>query len=332
MARRIIGHAVTRACLFVTMLLAGSGCLPESFIITPIAHKQALEETVLDRPGLFVRDRIAVIDVDGIILNASSGSLLTPRENPVVHLLEQLDAARHDPRVKAVVLRVNSPGGSVTASELMHSEIIRFREAGKPVVVMMLDVAASGAYYISCAADEIVAAHSTVTGSIGVIMQTFDATGTMQKIGVRADAIKSGDQKGAGSPFESMTPEQRAVFQNMINELYGQFVDVVALGRELPRDKVAQLADGRIYTASQALELGLIDRIGNMHDAIDAAKEHAGIERAVLVTYTRPYGFAPNYYADQPAQPAQTQVNLLNVEMGGLFTSVHPPFMYLWSH
>ena len=311
------------------LLIATSGCVPDSFIVTPITHQQDLVEKVLERPAWYVRDRVAIIDVDGIILNANRRNLLASGENPVVYLLEQLDAARKDRRVKAVVLRVNSPGGSVTASELMHQEITRFRETGKPVVVMMLDVAASGAYYLACAADEIVAARSTVTGSIGVIMQTFDATGTMQKLGMRADAIKSGDQKGAGSPFESMTPEQRAVFQVMITELYDQFVDVVAAGRDLPRETVRELADGRIYTASQALELGLIDRVGTMRDAIAAARERAGIDRAALVTYARPYGHAPNYYADHPVPPAQ--VNLLNVDLGGRLASVRPPFMYLWT-
>lgn len=316
--------------LLFPMLLAAGGCLPDSFIITPIAHKQALVEEELYRDGVFTDGTIAVIDVEGIIMNANARSLFTPGENPVVHFLEQLDKARRDSRVRAVVLRVNSPGGTVTAAELMHQELMRFRKCGKPVVVMMLDVAASGAYYIACAADEIVAAKSTVTGSIGVIMQTFDATGTMNKIGLRADAIKSGDQKGAGSPFEAMTPEQRAVFQQMIDELYGQFVDVVADGRSLERARAEELADGRIYTAPQALALGLVDRIGTMQDAIGRAKERAGLRRVKVVTYMRPYGFAPNYYAQQPAQPGVSQVNLLNVDLGERWRTGFAPFMYLW--
>jgi len=309
-----------------------AGCMPDSFIITPINHEKALVQQELSRDALLAWNKVAVIEVDGVILNANPGGLLSKGENPVSYLLEQLDAARRDPRVKAVVLRVNSPGGSVTASELMYNEILRFRRSGKPVVVMMLDVAASGAYYISCGADEIVAAHSTVTGSIGVIMQTFDATGTMAKIGLRADAIKSGPQKGGGSPFETMTPDQRAVFQNMVMEMYGQFVDVVAQGRDLPRDRVLELADGRIYTATQAIENGLIDRIGTMNDAIAEAKRRADIDSAIVVTYMRPYGFAPNYYAHATQPPAAAQINMLNVNLGDRWSAGAAPFMYLWEH
>ena len=312
------------------LLASATGCLPDSILLKPVNYTRDLNERVLDREGLFAADKIAVIDVEGVILNSNQPSLLNPGENPVVALLEQLDEAREDPRVKAVVLRINSPGGSVTASELMHAELLRFRETGKPVIAMLLDVAASGGYYIACAADEIVAARSTVTGSIGVIMQTFDATGPMQRIGLRADAIKRGDQKGAGSPFESMTPEQRAVFQQIILELYDQFVEVVAVGRELEEASVRALADGRVYTAGQALECGLIDHIGTMPQAIALAKERAGVERATLITYARQFGHAPNYYARQPVRPVAAQVNLLNVDLGPGRGPGRPPFMYIW--
>lgn len=314
------------------LLVVGGGCLPDSFIITPVRYDRALTQEELFRESLFTDGKIAVIEVDGIILNGKAGGLFTPGENPVTYLLEQLDKARQDPRVKAVVLRINSPGGSVTASELMYNELLRFRETGKPVVVMMLDLAASGAYYIACGADEIVAARSTVTGSIGVIMQTFDATGTLDKIGLRADAIKSGDQKGAGSPFERMTPAQREVFQEMILEMYNQFVDVVAKGRNLPRERVLELADGRIYTAAQAQAVGLIDRIGTMNDALARAKARAGIDSATVVTYMRPYGFAPNYYAAGGQPPARTQVNMLNIDLSDRWQADAAPFMYVWQH
>jgi protease-4 len=315
----------------ILLAVVAGGCVPDSFIITPISHKRGLIEEELAREAMFTQGKVAVIDVEGVILNSNEPGLLTPRENPLSLLLEQLDQARRDARVKAVVLRINSPGGAVTASELMHHEITRFRATTeKPVVAMMLDVAASGGYYIACAADEIIATRSTVTGSIGVIMLTFDATGTMNKIGLRADAIRSGDQKGAGSPFESMTPDQREVFQTMINEFYGQFVGVVTEGRKLDRTSVEALADGRVYTAPQALAHGLIDHIGTMNDAIAHAKERAGIRTATIVTYMRPYGLAPNYYARQPAPPATAQVNLLNIDLSERWRSGQAPFMYLW--
>lgn len=307
--------------------------MPDSFLITPVQTARGLVEQTLYSESVLPDGKIAVVDVDGIILNASQPSLLSQGEHPVAHLLEELDRAARDRAVKGVVLRINSPGGAVTASELMHQELTRFRETGKPVVAMMLDVAASGAYYIACAANEIVACRSTVTGSIGVIMQTFELTGTMSKIGVHADAIKSGPQKGAGSPFATMTPEQREVFQGVVSELYEQFVDVVDAGRpNLDREQVVALADGRIYTAPQALENGLIDRIGTMRDAVDRAKALAGIETAKVVAYSRPHMHTPNYYARGDAPVGDTRVNILNVDLGDHARSASPPFMYLWTH
>jgi protease-4 len=308
-----------------------AGCAPDGFLITPISADRTLQEKVLYRESLFPAGKITVVDVEGVIINAHMPGILAKGEHPVAFLLEQLDKARRDQAVKAVVLRINSPGGAVTAAELMHTEITRFREAGKPVVAMMMDVAASGGYYIACAADEIIACRSTITGSIGVIFQTFDVTGTMHKIGAKAEAIKSGPQKGAGSPFESLTPQQRAMFQGMIDELYAQFVDVVAAGRpDLSRSRVEELADGRPFTAGQALEHGLIDSIGTMPEAIEHAKKRAAVEKVAVVTYARPHGYAPNYYARQPEAP-QASVNLLNLDLSSWSRSYRPPLMYLWS-
>jgi protease-4 len=312
--------------------LAAGGCMPDGILITPVSADRGLREEVLSRDSAWATDKIALVEIDGIILNADKPSLLSPGENPTAYLLEQLDKARRDPAVKAVILRINSPGGAVTASELMHHEVSRFRAAGKPVVAMLLDVAASGGYYVACASDEIVACRSTVTGSIGVIMQTFDLTGTLGKIGAKAEAIKSGPQKAAGSPFERLTPEQRAVFEKMVDQMYQQFVDVVAKGRpNLSRERITQLADGRVYLAPEALELGLIDAIGGMEDAYAKAKSRAGVKQARLVSYARPWSHVGNYYAHAPAPPSATQVNLLNMDLGELARLHRPPFMYLWT-
>ncbi len=316
-------------CLVLACTL---GCLPDSFLITPVQAPQDLTEQTLSKDALFNAGKIVVIDVDGILLNASKRSLLTAGEHPVANLLEQLDKARTDRWVKAVVLRINSPGGSVTASELMHHEIIRFKESGKPVVAMMMDVAASGGYYIACAADEIVACRSTVTGSIGVIMQLLEVTGTMSKIGVTAETITSGSQKGSSSIFTRLTPEQREVFQTIVDKLYAQFVDAVADGRpKLSRQQVVELADGRVYLAEQALEHGLIDRIGTMNDAIAIAKERAGISTVKVIAYSRPYVHTPNYYAMEGSQQSKGDLNLLKLNLANQAHSAWPPFMYLWS-
>ncbi|GJM25953.1 MAG: serine protease [Phycisphaerae bacterium] len=312
---------------------ASIGCLPDSFIITPVSTQPDLKERVLFNESTFSDGKIAIIEVDGVIANTRNSGFLTTGEHPVAKLTEQLDTARRDKSVKAVVLRINSPGGTVTASELMHHEVKRLRASGKPVVAMMMDVAASGGYYIACAADEIMACKSTVTGSIGVVMQTMEVTKTMEMIGVKAHTIKSGDQKAAGSPFEELKPEQREIFQNIINEMYDQFVDVVAEGRpELSREQVLPLADGRVYTAKQALELKLIDRIGSIREAIDLAKEKSGVKKAKVVSYRRPHVQAPNYYARHERDPATGRVTLLNVDLGKNETAINAPFMYLWNH
>jgi protease-4 len=318
--------------LCVTALFA-TGCLPDSFIITPVSVQPELKERILYNESPFPDGKIAIIEVEGVIANTRQGGFLTTGEHPVAKFTEQLDSARRDKSVKAVVLRINSPGGTVTASELMHHEIKRLRASGKPVVAMMMDVAASGGYYIACAADEIMACNSTVTGSIGVVMQTMEVTKTMEMIGVKAHTIKSGDQKAAGSPFEELQPKQREVFQKIINELYDQFVDVVAEGRpDLSREQVLPLADGRVYTAKQALDLKLIDRIGSMRDAINLAKEKSGVKKAKVVSYRRPHLQASNYYARHEQDPASGRVTLLNVDLGATDTAMNAPFMYLWNH
>jgi len=311
--------------------VAISGCTRTSLLITPVARHQELQEKQLYSESLLPDGKIAIIHIDGVMINDESPGLLQPGEHPVVELTERLDKARRDPAVKAAVLRINSPGGTVTASEVMHDEIIRFRKAGKPVVAMMMDVAASGGYYVACAADEIVAYDSTVTGSIGVIMQLFELTGTMRKIGVSAETIASGDMKGAGSPFAELQPEQRAVFQQVIDELYGQFVEVVVNGRDdLDESRVRELADGRIYTARQALEAHLIDRIGSLPDAIELAKRRSGVKRAKVVAYGRSYRHVPNYYAASPSGPTQPQFNLVNLDLARVGSGTFSPFLYLW--
>ena len=179
--------------------------MPQGLLIQPVSTDQALVETVIYREAAFASDKILVADVDGLLINAHATELFGRGEHPVGLLLEQLDKARRDRSVKGVVLRINSPGGAVTAAELMHQEITRFREkTGAPVVAALMDVAASGGYYVACACDEIIAQRSTVTGSIGVLMQTFDLTGTMAKLGIGADAITSGPHKDAGSPFSKI--------------------------------------------------------------------------------------------------------------------------------
>jgi len=313
----------------VPFLAGPNGCSAPSLLITPVSSNRELVESELSRESIFARDKIAVIDVSGIIMNANKPGLFASGEHPVSMLLEELDRARLDPRVKGVLLRINSPGGTVVASELMHNEIMHFKESKKPIVAIMMDVAASGGYYIACACDEIIAHHSTITGSIGVIAQFVDLTGTMNIIGLKADAVTSGPMKDAGSPLRAMQPNERQVFQDMVNEDYERFLQVVAAGRpKLPIERVRELADGRIYSGDQAKASGLVDRVASMREAVGVVKGRAGLDKVKLVTYHRVAEYRPNYYAAAPARGGD--MNLINVDLSSAPWTQTPRLMYLW--
>ncbi|MFN2556085.1 MAG: signal peptide peptidase SppA [Nitriliruptorales bacterium] len=222
-------------------------------------------------------DAVAVVHVAGPIQD-SVGTPFGPVATPVA-LRERLETAERDPRVRAVVLRLNSPGGTVAASQEMADLIGSF---SLPIVVSMGDLAASGGYYLSTRADRIVAQPGTLTGSIGVIMTILDMQGLLDKIGVKYDAVTAGEHKDMLAPGR-MTPERRAILQTMADQLYGQFVTAVAEGRGLPEQEVRALATGQPYTGTQALELGLVDALGGLDTAIEQAEELAGIEDAELV-------------------------------------------------
>jgi protease-4 len=304
------------------------GCF-KGFTLLPASGDDPLCETLITKAdSCLCCNKVALIDVSGMIMNARSPSLLSSGDNPVSLFREKLDEARHDKRVKAVVLRINSPGGGVTASDIMYQDLINFRhDTGKPVVACMMDVAASGAYYLAMGSDLIYAHPTTVTGSIGVIMSLYNATGLFQKIGVSSDPIKSGQNKDIGNPARPMTEAERAILQGMVDSFYGQFVKIVAQGRHLPEDRVRALADGRVYTGVDAQQLGLVDRVGYLEDAIKMAKEMAGICDAAIVAYDRGDGYRGSIYAGMPKIPREINVKL---DLPGLGASGGASFMYLW--
>ena len=319
----------TTLSLAVAVLLCG--CTPPGgFKITAVPSDQSLKERVVIREPGWVSNRIAVIDISGVLTNARSFGLLSEGEHVVSFVVEKLHKAASDKRVKGIILRINSPGGTVTASDILYEEIVAFKQkTGKPVVAYFQDVAASGAYYLACAADEIMAQRTSITGSIGVIMQMVDVSGTLAKLGISADAVKSGSFKDAGSPFRKMSVEERDIFQGLVDGFYQQFLSVVTAGRpKLGQEEVVKLADGRVYTASQALKSGLIDRIGTLQQAVETVKERAGIETAHVVIYGRPLAWSPNIYARYPT-PASTTINLLNLNVLKDWTR-RPSFMYIW--
>ncbi len=326
MLRKVISYVVLLS-VFVTV-----GCGPKAFLVRPVPLQQKLQEREIERDkGWFITDKIAVIDVDGLMINRQKWGLIQKGENPVSLFVEKLDRARNDRYVKAVVLRLNSPGGTVGASDIMYHKLREFRQkSNKPVVACMLSIATSGAYYLACGCDGIVAQPGSVTGSIGTIVQTISLAGTMEKLGIKAVAIKSGELKDIASPLHDLSEEEREVLQGIITQFYEQFLEVVTDGRKkLEQQKLRELADGRVYTAKEALEEGLIDKVGYPADAIAWAKETAGITKARVVIYHRPVSYKPNIYGSE-ASAVSGMGPFINVEMPDWLTSSGAQFLYLW--
>lgn len=318
-----------RRHLLPASILLCCGCF-NSLLIKPTQVDGPVQETlVADAQHWHCRNKIALIEVSGMILNAHESTLIGgDGDNMMSTFREKLDAAADDPRVKAVVLRINSPGGAVTASDIMYHDLVRFRkETGKPVIACMMDVAASGAYYLAMGCDRVYAHPTTVTGSIGVIMSLYNATGLVSLIGVKSEAIKSGPNKDIGNPLRPMTDSERALLQGMVDSFYDQFVKVVVAGRRMPEERVRTLADGRVYTGVEAQKLGLVDEVGYLEDALDAAKAMACLKDARVIAYDRCEGYRGSIYAGLTQIPSKIQLKL---DLPGLPKGTGAAFMYLW--
>lgn len=243
-------------------------------LVLAIALKPGNQSAVKPGPG---KGEVGVIYIEGPIASGRGGGGLFETQRGAEEIAATLREAARNPELKAVVIRLNSPGGTAAAAQEIAAEVERLKQSGKTVVASMGDAAASGAYWIAAGADRIVANPGTLTGSIGVIMQYMNLQGLYGKIGVGTETFKSGPHKDMGSPSRPTTPEERAIFQSMIDDIYSQFVEVVAKGRNKDVAEIRPLADGRVFTGRQAKELGLVDRLGDFHDAVLLAGELAGI-------------------------------------------------------
>ena len=319
-----------RAFIAAALLALATGCGTPSFLITPVENTYRLEEQTVAAGHGFNAGKIAIIEVEGMILNMKTGGFMQPTENELSRFTQELEMAAMDRDVKAVVLRVNSPGGTVTASDIMYQSVQRFRaQTKKPVVASLQDVAASGAYYVACGSDKIVAHPTSIVGSIGVIFNTFNVSGTLDKIGAKSEAIKSGPLKDMGSPFKDLDPQARAVMQGMVDEYYKRFVQIVTSNRTIKdTDTVKMITDGRVFSGAQAAELGLVDRTGLLEDAIEDARSMGKAPGAKVVIYRRPYGYTGSIYA-QSAVP-QPQANVLQLKIPGISDRLPSGFYYLW--
>ncbi|MFA5109774.1 MAG: signal peptide peptidase SppA [Desulfobaccales bacterium] len=292
-------------------LVLAAGCVTVK--VSLFEEPAPLKEKTISGYG---RDKILLMDVSGVILEGPHRILgLTKGVTSPSRIKEELEKAAKDDRIKAVVVKINSPGGTVSAADVILHELKSFKATkGVPVVVCLQGLAASGGYYIAQAGDTIIAYPTCITGSIGVIAMKFNLRGLMDKVGVDDDVVKSGQWKDFWSPFRPATPQEKEMMQHIIDDFYRSFVDVVAQGRKLSLKQALKVADGRIYTASQARDLGLVDQLGYLDDALDLARGKAGLETgAQVITYHRPGSYKPTIYSLLP-----------DLDMAG------PQFLYLW--
>ena len=285
-----------------------------------------LSETVIGGSGT---DKILLIPLKGVITGQSAKKLFLETPSIVDSVKQQLDQARDDNEVKAVILEINSPGGGVTASDIIYEKVLEFKEeTNKKVIVSMQDVAASGAYYISAAADKIISHPTTITGSIGVIMPLINIANLVEKYGIEDNSIKSGDMKSIGSPLKKMSDAERKVLYDIVDEMYTRFVNIIAVGRNMEIEEVKRLADGRIYTGKQAVDNGLVDQLGYIEDAITLAKDITGLKEAKIIKYKRMFNLAEIFEGSMNNLFGNRTIKFsLHASVDNDF----PGFMYLWT-
>lgn len=314
------------AILLVTVF---SGCT--LFNITIIPSAKPLEEKVVEGEG---RPKLLLLDIAGFISEKEPDGVPLAKQKPsiVSRVKESLRKAEEDEDIAGVILRINSPGGTVAASDIIHHEIQGFESRKKvPVYACITGLGTSGAYYIATASDQISAHPTAVTGSIGVILLNFNLEGLLGKVGVTEQSIKSGAKKDLMSPFRASTEEERRIMQDIIDSFARRFVDVIMARKNnrLERQELEKLADGRVYTAEQAVAAKLIDRTEYLDDTISGMKKALGIKEARVVSYYRPGDYRGTIYSAADTGAA-SGVNLININADGLEMLSSPQFLYLW--
>ena len=312
---------------FVLLVLAVivSGCATINFGPSLGELKEVTVEG--EGPG-----KILLVNIDGVINNQKgrtfSGSTL--RLGMVEEIRSIVEKAEKDDEIKALLIKMNSPGGTVTASDIIFHLLKTYKDKHKVrIYIQVMDLAASGGYYIALAGDEIIAHPTSLIGSIGVIALKINLQELMTKIGVSWEIVKSGDKKDFMSPFRSFTKEERELFQGAIDRLHNRFVTLIAKNRSaLDISQVQPLADGRVFDAEQAKDLKLIDHIGYVTDTVHRIKSDLKNSNLKLVTYHRNNDFQGNIYS-QFQKP--TSFNLINLDLGFNPNSLSPYFMYIWS-
>lgn len=338
---------IHKLMILAVIVAIGNGC---AIITIPSLFPREVEMRefmVQPAKSYLTRNKILLLDLSGIITDERHSSLFGEWPSTLADIRDALDKAQKDNRIKAVILRINSPGGEVTASDSIYNQVRLFKQRrakeGGPVVVVasLQSMGTSGGYYIALAADEIYAHPTTITGAIGVVGIFPKLADLTRKIGVDVRVIKSADKKDMGSMWRDFTPDEQSILQRMIDEMFDRFALIVAENRSLTSETVRRLADGRIYTARQALGNRLIDGISYLDDVIERTKQLAHLADARVVTYRRASEFSGGIYSrssiNDPLSRARSelqtapQVNLLQINADGLFgPSRLPGFYYLW--
>ena len=320
---------IIKSYLLILSVLVLFGCASMNVSLTP--ETKPLEEQVLEGTG---KPKILLIDIDGLIsFKEERVSLMIKGPSKVAFFREALLKAHKDSDVAGVIVKINSPGGSVAASDAIYHEIMSFRQKRNiPVYTFIMELGASGGYYIASASDRIIASPTAVTGSIGVIAMKINIDGLLSKIGVSDETYKSGPKKDFWLPFRPSTPEEKKMLQDIIDKLYDRFINVVYENRQklLTMQEVKAFADGRILTAGDALEAKLIDNVAYLDETVEAIKKALNIEQARVITYIRPKTFRSNIYSEMPLHgPSIMNLISINAEEIPLLSGIQ--FMYLWN-
>ncbi|MCE5242851.1 MAG: signal peptide peptidase SppA [Syntrophobacteraceae bacterium] len=321
-----------RKALFPLSLLLAvlccSGCIKPKITLFPDAT-EPLREFTIQGDG---KGKILVVTIKGFISDSAGSLPWKRRSNTVREVVSQLKHAEKDKDVKAVVLKVDSHGGSVTASDMLYHEIVRYKErSGVKLVVVLMSVAASGGYYVSLPADFILAHPTTITGSIGVVFLRPNVSGLLGKAGIEVNVDKSGRNKDMGSPFRKATVEEQQIVQGVIDDMAGRFINLVSTHRKLGEAAKADISSARIYTAADALRLGLVDRIGYLDDALAKAGILAGLpDNPKVVVYRRAEYPDDNLYNTAANKPATPEIHLFELGLAEALPPLDSGLYYLW--
>ena len=317
---------LTWAALLAAVLLVG--CAAPEITLFPDGSDPLEEFTLSGRDA----GKVLVIPVQGIINDMPKRGFLRTDPSMVQEVVSQLKKAEEDDEIQAVLLTINSPGGTATATDLLYHEISAYKQrTGVKVVAAMMNVAASGGYYVALPADVIFAHPTSITGSVGVVFLRPKVVGLMKKIGVDVEVNKSGENKDMGSPFRAATEEEERILQGLTDTLGEDFVGKVRQHRTMSPQAIDDMATARIYIAADAMDLGMVDKIGYLSDAIATAKKMSGLsEDARVIVYRRTEFANDTIYNPVTTQAAGPGSPLVDTGMFGQLANLQPGFYYLW--